>query len=100
MDESFGTKDTGENGRLRKIRDLIHGINDDARDTRPYWMTGYREQIELDAIDVDIGRQPDTPVLAVWGDGHIPSFDAALRERGYEEVAERELVAIDISDFE
>jgi len=84
--------------KYQEIRRLIATLND-PYDERPYWMTGFREDIQLGAMDEHIVSRPGTDLTMVWGEKHLPSFEEGLYNRDYRVANEQQLVAIDLAQI-
>jgi hypothetical protein len=57
----------------------------------------YRNAIQMQAIDEHITHCPQTDLVAVWGEEHLPGFSTAVVDRCYTEIDRQSLIAVDLS---
>ena len=55
----------------------------------------YRNDIALGAVDRHFEAVPGSELALIWGVGHLAGLGAGLEERGYEQVSEQMILALD-----
>jgi hypothetical protein len=72
---------------------------DSAMDRMATATAPHREERQLAAIDAYTVDRPDIGQTAIWGNLHLPRMGYGLLQRGYTQISQRHLTAIDLAAF-